>query len=289
MIKRRKLHILTCLLMMMVLLLLLLSQQRSEETIKYFPLDSSIAFTSAETKLNLLQETGNDQYQVKWESNSTLDDPIYLRQDISILFMDGRLKGIKGLWKEQEKNINLEVIFEESDSSHFQAITFHHGEAHYPNDEIKSVQQMTTDHLYVIDSPYTALESFRLPSSHLQKEWKETIDRTTNQQLQFVWKEWLKVSNINSNDYQLYSLIDLIQLEKQPIEGLTLHQTKRIIGQLWEGLYKNYILPVANKPETKNQMMPIILIDKNLDHLIVLFTNERNEVETLYQKLSLDN
>ncbi len=275
--------------MMMLLLLLLLSQQKTEEIIKYFPLDTSIPFTEAQTKLNLLKETGNDQYLIKWESKSTIEDVIYLRQDISILFMDGRLKGMKGLWKEQEKNINLEVILEESDSSHFQAITYHHGEAHYPNDEIKSIHQMTSDHLYVIDSPYTALESFRVPASHLQEEWKETIDRTTNQQLQFTWNEWLKVSNINSKEYDLYPLIDLIQFEKQPIEGLSQEETDRIIGQLWEGLYRNYILPIANQPDTKNQMMPIVLIDKKLDHLIVLFTNENNEVETLYQKLSVEN
>ncbi|QGH34929.1 hypothetical protein GI584_13150 [Gracilibacillus salitolerans] len=289
MIKSRKVHIITCLLMMLAVILLLLSQRTAEETIKYFPPDSSISFSAVGTNLNLLKETGNDQYMVKWIATSSLDKEIYLRQDVSLLYMDGRLKGMKGLWKESEKDIDLEVVFEESDSSHFQAISFHHGEIHYPNDEIKSIHQMSDDHLYVIDSPHTALESFREPNSHMQLEWKETIDKTTSQQLQFAWKEWIDAANIEINDYDLYPLTSIIQLQEKPINGLTQEQTDRIIGQLWEGLYKNYILPIANQSETNNQIMPLILINKNNDHLIVLFNNEANQLETLYQQLSIQN
>ncbi|SFL82204.1 hypothetical protein SAMN04487943_104161 [Gracilibacillus orientalis] len=289
MIKSRKLHIITCLLMMLALLLLLLSQRTTEEAITYFPPDSSISFSAVETNLNLLRETGNDQYMVKWTAGSGLDKEIYLRQDVSLLYMDGRLKGIKGLWKESVKDIELEVVFEESDSSHFQAISFHHGEIHYPNDEIKSIQRMSNDHLYVIDSPHTALESFQEPNSHMQQEWKETIDKTTSQQLQFAWKDWIDTGSIEINDYDLYPLTSIIQFQEHPISGLSQEETDRIIGQLWEGLYKNYILPIANQSKTNNQIMPLILIDKNNDHLIVLFTNEANQLETLYQQLSVEN
>ncbi|MGP4042353.1 hypothetical protein ACTWP4_20935 [Gracilibacillus sp. D59] len=289
MIRSRKLHIITCLLMMLALILLLLTKRTSEETIKYFPPDSSISFSSVDTNLKLLKETGNDQYMIKWTANSGLDREIYLRQDISLLYMDGRLKGMKGLWKESEKDIGLEVVFEESDSSHFQAISFHHGEVHYPNDKIKSIQQMSADQLYVIDSPHTALESFREPKSHMQQEWKKTIDKTTSQQLQFAWREWIDTANIEIDDYNLYPLTAIIQFQQQPIDGLTQEQTDRIIGQLWEGLYKNYILPIANQSKTNNQIMPLILIDKNNDHLIVLFNNEANQLEKLYQQLSVNN
>ncbi|WP_018933851.1 hypothetical protein [Gracilibacillus lacisalsi] len=289
MIKSRKVHIITCLLMMLAVILLLLSQRSTEETIKYFPPDSSISFSAIHTNLKLLTETGNDQYMVKWTANSSLDKKIYLRQDISLLYMDGRLKGMKGLWKESAKDIELEEVFEESDSSHFQAISFHHGEIHYPNDEIKSIQQMSDDHLYVIDSPHTALESFKEPDSHMQQEWKETIDNTTSQQLHFAWKEWIDTAKIEIDNYQLYPLTSIIQFQEQPISGLTQEQTDRIIGQLWEGLYKNYILPIANQSKSNQQIMPLVLIDKNNDHLIVLFIDETNQLETLYQQLSVQD
>ncbi|UOQ47451.1 hypothetical protein MUN88_15460 [Gracilibacillus caseinilyticus] len=287
MIKSRKLHIIICILMMLSMLLLLLSKHSAEETIKYFPLDTDTSFVDAKTNLQLLDETGNDQYRIKWTASSTLDNEIYLRQDVSLLYMDGQLKGMKGLWKENEKDIALEVLFEESDSSHFQAISFHHGEIHYPNDEIKSIQRMTVDQLYVIDSPYTALESFREPNSSMQEEWKETIDHTTTQQLQFAWKQWINESNLDINHYTAYPLTSISKFENTPMEGLTQEQTDRIMGQLWEGLYRNYILPISNQSNTKNQTMPIILIDKNHDHLIVLFENENYQLEQLYQKLSI--
>src|SRR5699024_6320537 len=131
-----------------------------------------------------------------WNTNSTLKDRIYLRQDVTLLYMDGQLKAIKGLWKENENNISLEITFEESDSSFFEAITLHHGEIHYPNEKIKSIQKVTSDFLYVVDSPHTPLLSFRHPDSPMQKEWKETMDRATTQQLHYVWKEWLNKKEI---------------------------------------------------------------------------------------------
>lgn len=289
MIKSRKLHIITCLLMMIVLLLLVFSKRTTEETITYFPPDQSVSFLDAETNLQLLEETENDQYLVKWGARSRVDEEVYLRQDVSLLYIDGRLKGMKGLWKESEREIELEMVFEESDSSHFQAISYHHGEVHYPNDEIKSIQQMSNDHLYVIDSPQTALASFREPTSQIQQDWKQIIDKTTSQQLQMTWQEWISHANIETDHYDLYPLTSIIQFQEQPIKGLTQEETDRIIGQLWEGLYKNYIIPIANQSETNHQIMPLILMDKNKDHLIVLFNNEANELETLYQQLSVNN
>src|SRR5699024_8224797 len=154
-----------------------------------------------------------------WNTNSTLKDRIYLRQDVTLLYMDGQLKAIKGLWRENEKNISLHATFDESDSSFFEAITFHHGEIHYPNEEIKSIQKVTSDHLYVVDSPHTPLMSFREPNSPIQKEWEETMDRATSQQLQYVWKKWLTEANIEKEQYDSFSLMDIKKFEDKAISG----------------------------------------------------------------------
>ncbi|ENH97470.1 hypothetical protein J416_05648 [Gracilibacillus halophilus YIM-C55.5] len=256
------------------------------ETLQYFPLDQTYQFLSADTLLTLLQETSNDQYRISWQTNSELDEPVYLRQDVSLLYMDGVLKGINGVWKEDVEDLTLTKDFEESDSSHFQAITLHHGEIHYPDDEIKSIQTMSNDYLYVIDSPHTPLESFRQPKNKFQRDWKQTIDHATQQQLQYTWKRWIEEAEIDINRYQLVPLVEIVNFQSEAIPGLGQEATDRIMGQLWEGLYRNYILPVSSSPEQLHQPMPLILMEKQNDHLIVLFQNEEKELERLYQVYS---
>ncbi|WP_163540035.1 hypothetical protein [Gracilibacillus sp. YIM 98692] len=284
--KTKILH--TFMILAMISFIILVSYKQSEETeeiIKYFPHDTEHSFLSAFTKLTLLDEN-KDYFRIKWDTDSILDDTAYLRQDISLLYMDGQLKGIKGLWKEDEKQITLHAELQESDSSHFQVITFHHGEIHYPNDVIKSVQMMTDDYLYVIDSPYTPLEAFRQPSTALHREWKQTLDRATKQHLHYTWKKWITEANIDLSQYKYYPLIDMIRFQDKPIDGLSQDETNKVIGQLWEGLYKNYILPISSYDTIQKGTMPLILFDKNNDHIIVLYKNQENKLEKLYQNIA---
>ncbi|WP_228275759.1 hypothetical protein [Gracilibacillus oryzae] len=281
----RILHISTAFITMIVLLFIF-AENKTSETMKFFPIDETIQFTEAETNLSLLQQLSNDQYQIRWVSSSKMNEPVYLRQDISILYMDGILIGMKGLWKEEEKDITLKLDFEESDSSHFQAISYHHGEVHYPNDIIKSAQTMSYDDLYVIDSPYSPLEAFQKAETDLQKNWQETLDHATNQQLHFRWKQWMDAEKINPDNYDLIPLTSLYLYNEQPITGLTQDQTDRVIGQLWEGLYREYILPFSQKKIISQHVIPIILIDKNREYLLVLFKDENNQRKLLKQNIT---
>ncbi len=264
-------------------LLFILFEKESQEMIKYFPFDESMSFIEAETNLSLVEQTGNDQYKVKWKVDSNLQQPIYLRQDVSLLFMDGQLKGIKSLWKEEESKISLNEDIDESDSSHFEAISYHHGEIHYPNDEIKSIQQMTYDELYVIDSPYSPLESFHKAESDFQLEWAKTLTHTTDQALHYRWKQWMEKLDIASNDYILHPLVNIYEFSSKPLNGFSQAETNKIIAQLWEGLYKEYIIPLSNTSTASPLYMPIILISKNYDHLFVLFNDATNQVQALKQ------
>ncbi|MDX8045988.1 hypothetical protein SH601_08300 [Gracilibacillus sp. S3-1-1] len=287
MIKSRKIQIVTCLLMMVVLLLLVLTKKTTEEAITYFPPDSSITFAEANTDIELF-DMDNNKYFVNWIANSSLEEEIFLRQDVSLIYMDGYLKGIKGLWKESAKEIILDASFEEDESHFYQAISFHHGENHYENDDIRSIQQMSTDNLYIMNSPQKGFLSFEQPSSPTQLKWKEKHDALMEQQKQLVWNDWINDANIEVERYEMYPLIDIIQFQDKPLNDLTQEETNRIIGQLWEGLYRNYIIPIADGLITDKQFMPLILIDKQNDHLIVLFNEDNNKVKILSQQLSID-
>ena len=49
-------------------------------------------------------------------------------------------------------------------------------------------------------------------------------------------------------------------------------ETNVLIGRLWEGIYKNYVIPASESSENQlESYIPLILIDKQNTHLYVLF------------------
>lgn len=57
------------------------------------------------------------------------------------------------------------------------------------------------------------------------------------------------------------------------------------MGQLWEGLYKNYLLPIVTRNKPTDTYVPIILLNKNHNHLLVLY-EANHEKKKLIQKKS---
>ncbi|WP_066173441.1 hypothetical protein [Bacillus marinisedimentorum] len=266
------------------------SRPEVRESLIYFPLDPELAFTQAETKLMLLKEKDADEYTLKWEVDSTLPRKVYLRQDISLLFEEGVLKDILNQWEEEADSLNLEKKVTAEDSNHFQSLSFHYGEVHYQNDHIRSVQKMSSDHLYVIDSPMTALESFRVPSTEEEKEWKRIIDHATNQQLLFTRDKLLAHFGIPAGKYATIPLTEVPAYGEKPFPGLDSAGTQRAIGNLWEGLYKNYVLglpgPDGKKASAVGSSIPYILISSDGSHLLVLFEDAEGRPYQLIQYLS---
>lgn len=262
-------------------------QKDDQSVIKFFPLDETKGFEETSSTLTLLSESDKDEYDLQWKTTSVLGEPVYLRQDVSLLFLNGRLKGILSKWKESGQNLFLDKIVHGEDSGHYQTVTFHHGEIHYPYDEIKSIQDMSAAELYVIDSPMTPLESFEIPQNASQQEWKRKLDHTTTQQLIYHWNQLIQYFKIPKAQYELIPLTNLPDYETKPFPQLTADQTQQVIGQLWEGLYRSYVLNVTGEPEQKttsiNSYVPLVLADKDGKHLIVLYEDASGTKQKLLQ------
>ncbi|MBP1971766.1 hypothetical protein J2Z83_003921 [Virgibacillus natechei] len=247
-------------------------QMNTSPAITYFPIDEETSFTYSDSTLELISEQGYDSYEIDWESNSQSDTQMYLRQDASLLFDNGRLRGVRSKWVQGTDTIHLKETLISEDSSFFQVISFHHGEVHYPNDEIKSIHQMSNDHLYVIDSPTTPLDAFKSAEDEFQIEWQILLDRTKKQQLLYHWHDLITHFNISADSYMSVPLTKLVRYGNEPLPSMTQEQTDKVIGRLWEGLYKNYIVPAANTESNELvSYVPIVLFDKEMEHLLVLF------------------
>lgn len=261
---------------------------KTEESFTYFPPDRDASFQSAVTSLALTGDTNNG-YTILWNASSVLDRKAYLRQDISLLYVNGRLKEKIGMeWKQKEEKIQLEKKVPEQNSAYFQAISFHHAEIH-SNDKITSTQKMTHDELYVLHSKFTPLHSFRQPIGKEEKEWKYVIDQMIEKRLKHSLLKAEKTYNINQKHYAIFPLTDMYQFEDSSLPGFSERETKKILGRLWEGIYKNYFLGIQKMDGTtadpSGSTIPLILIAKDQSHLFVISELKNGETMILRQQI----
>jgi hypothetical protein len=261
----------------------------TKETIIFFPINPHVKFTDAKTKLQLQPQKREGKYSLLWSTSSSLDRNAYLRQDISLLFADGRLVDRLSKWKNNSQTLVQEKNVTAKDSHFFQTISFHHGELHEGN-VITSSQTMTSDYLYVIDSPYSPLASFRRATTGDEKEWQKVLNKTTNEFLRHTSESLMSYFSIKKQQYYSLYLPDLIVYNEQPFPDLSIEKTQEIIGKLWEGLYKSYFLGIKKEDGSIlspiGSTIPLILISKDYSHLIVLTETKNGEKIRLIQQIS---
>lgn len=283
--KRVALYGLVCSLLIFVVFLYFLQASKEAEVVKYFPIDPNSQFSAYGTNLSFAAQADEDEYEVVWDMYSTSDKTQYLRQDVSLLYVNGRLKGIMNKWQENTKEIEKQSSIHGEDSQKYEAISFHHGEIHEGDEPIRSIQATSSDVLYVIDSPHSNRTSFHQPDTEEEKEWKQRLDHTIQQQVEVQWEELYSYYQIPVDKYVAVPLTQLSTYTDKPLPGTSEQDSERILGQLWEGLYKNYILAITDTPSKHpiQSYIPIILFDKNGKHLMVLFEDDTGKKHQLIQ------
>lgn len=257
------------------LFLLLNDEQHTlKESLTYFPQDPNVSFSEYKTNLELTDQVDADEYAIKWTVSSTLQQNAYLRQDVSLLYEDGRLVKTMSNWKENVQELKQTKKIPREDSGHFEAVSVHHAEMHYPNDTIKSRQQMSYDSLYVTASPLSPMESFKIPQTEEEKEWQQILEHATMQQLHYVWEELITSYDIDTSKYYRFPLTYLPVYDRHTLPGLNKEQTNQAVGGLLEGLYKNYFFGIKKKNgeivSPIGSTIPLLLLSKDSSHFLVL-------------------
>ncbi|PLT34710.1 hypothetical protein [Bacillus sp. V5-8f] len=257
------------------------------ETIIFFPLDPSIQFDEASTALRANQ--GNGSYSISWSEESVLNMEAYLRQDISLLYKNGKLASVLKDWKQDAKLIQQAESFPVEESSLFQTVTFHYAEVHTPESKIFSAQRLTEDKLYVIRSPYSAFQSFLQPISTEQHEWKEVLEQTARSIIMESLNQAASAFGIDRNRYRVAPLTDLRAKQGNLLSGYTESKQDEIIGKLWEGLYRNYVLGIRHDNGSElsplGSTVPLLLVALDKKELLVVFTASDGAPVLLRQRL----
>ncbi|OXS62942.1 hypothetical protein B0G93_10493 [Bacillus sp. V-88] len=263
---------------------------QTRESIIFFPINENVSYESATTILMLQPEKKNDHYEVNWKVTSKLDTPAYLRQDVGFLYMNGRLKGLMNEWEQDTDQIVEESTIKGKDSSILQAVSFHYSEIHESDTEFTSAQKMSEDTLYVIDSNFSPLNAFRQPGNSAEKEWKNILDKVTSQQLEYLWEKAITSMGIRADEYTPIPLTSLPMYDGRPLEGFSRQEWDRLIGNLWEGLYKNYYLGIKKEDgsvvESIDSAIPLLLVKKDKKEVLVLLVDQNGDASLLRQLIS---
>ncbi|MGM8213500.1 hypothetical protein ACLIBH_12050 [Virgibacillus sp. W0430] len=266
---------------------LIIADSKSTTTINYFPIDRNATFEFAYTtiQLNAYDHKG---YEILWTSNSKTDQTQYLRQDISMLYSNGALKGILSKWKEKTDHIYMQMTFSDRGENVLDAISYHHGEIHHSNNKITSIHTMSNYILYITKQRKSNVSAFVLPSNAREHDQKQLIDLQKANQLSMHWSSLINNFSIDIHKYTSVPFTDLYVYDNEPLPDLSSTQTEKIIGQLWEGMYKNYVIPALEKKNDSKQFInyiPLILFSKDNTHLLVLF-ELNGKKEKLIQRYS---
>ncbi|WP_078552834.1 hypothetical protein [Bacillus alkalicellulosilyticus] len=272
-------------------LFLILNPSNSRETLVLFPADPHVEYMDASSSLLVVTLEDEDEYVMEWKTKSKLDRTAYLRHDVSLLFEDGQLKDSMIAWKDKTDTIEQKRKVQGEDSGYYQVISFHHSEIHYPNEEITSKQMMSTDDLYVIDSPLTPLTSFKVPESDKQLESKKLLDNIIDQQLKYTWEDLLIYYNIRAENYELIPLTRLAHYQETPFPGFSEENTDHIIGFIWETLYENYVLGIKQEDGSVkspiDSSVPLILLAKDKQHFVIVFQTSDGQKVQILKSLSI--
>lgn len=247
-----------------------------QESITYFPIDPNVSFKTAQTILTVMNNPANT---ILWKEHSTLDRKAYLRQDAALLFANGRLIDQLWNWKQNTAVIEQEKRMTLDKNVLLQAITFHHAELHENENKIFSSQAMSADQTFFLTAH----------ADNVKKQLEQQIETM----LQLSWNKGLRHFSINLSNYQAYPLSEFNELAKDSLPGFTKPETAKIVGNLWEGLYKNYILGIKKAEDAiespKGSTLPLILIATDKSHLLVLTETALGEPILLRQMMAVND
>lgn len=254
------------------------SFRKVQPILKYFPKDSEVYFEI--TKTNLVSKN-NEEPCILWQNQSKTSKPVYLRQDVGLLYGNGNLIGIKNIWKEQAQELNFKEKICTDKNTIFHSVTFVHGEVHR-KDQITSLYEILDDQLILLQTDTNDFIAFQKKDNFVNP-FLEQVTNNFDQKLSRQFNRLLSYFQINEQAYYSVPLIHLTEAYREGLLPLPERDKEQILGQLLEGLYKNYIIPSLEGKVKGKTNIPIILFSKDQTHLITIFILN-NEYEKLIQK-----
>lgn len=262
----------------------------TQQTLQFFPLNADAKFSEANTSLTLKEPDKNkNKYEVILHVSSVLNQTAYLRQDMSLLFQNGRLIDFLRGWKQNVSSMDQKLTALGHESSLFEAVTIHYAELHDQDDIPTSTFKTTDASLYVISSRFGPIKSFQVPENEEQKDWAFTLRSVTNSRLTKVLDRYISQTHIDLSNYTVMPITELAAKKDSLLSEYTAQGQRVIIEKLWESLYNIYVSGIKKQDGTiinpVDSTIPLILREKESRSLILLIQDKTGNLHEFYQKL----
>lgn len=262
----------------------------SQPVLKVFPIDKHVQFNNASSRLTIQQRKGKSSYNVILRTNSETNSPTFLRQDIALIYTNGVLISILYGWKENLAYFEQNLAIKGEGSARYNVITFHHAEIHNPDNVITSQQAMSHDQAYILSSAFSSLSFFREAQTNTQAQWQRILDHAIKEQWNYQWNYLIQYFKIDPRQYELIPFTQLPIYQTVPLPNFSQAETLQIIGGIWEGVYRHYVLGLTNslgKPlYPEGSTLPILLLANDGSHLKLLFRSSKGQEVQLIQQIS---
>lgn len=272
----RKMLVIGCILFSVILsTIYFIRSQQPQPVIQHFPIDDAAALTDTSTSLKKV-----DFRRVHWRIESLLDREAYLRQDVGLLFENGKLAGVMNKWMHPGRSLIQEKTLILQPNKQLDAVSFHFAELH--DNEITSTFKLSGIRSYTSNS----FELFSFPKNEKEIQSRSVAITDTSQVLKRVWADAKQQLSIPADQYIEVPLTALPNADLSTINGLSEDKKRQeVISRLWEGLYRNYIVPIGPAVEegTVSTYVPLLLFDKSGKHLRVLYQDETGRHRELLQ------
>jgi hypothetical protein len=250
-------------------------------TITYFPENPRIRYVKAETNLNIQPEDKIMRLHVSSQTNETND----LMQDFSLLYRNNRLVSILNRWQKNTRQLSSSKELELS-SGFYTALSVHQAERHI-DQSIYGKEQLSQDFLMVVPSN-GSFRAFREPKSTVEANQLSNYTRELDTSRRELLRKAAERYEFRLSDYRVVPLDALTGESVSRIFPFEEKKSERITGQLWEGLYKNYVrgiqLTQGQHVQALGSTMPLLLIAQ--DHMLIIIETATRQIVLLRQNFS---
>jgi len=223
--------------------------QQHIHSITYFESNENYFFGHAtiETKIK--------SNQLQWKMISETNELAYIRQNIGLLFVNGKFKAFYSEWKPNRRYLSFQQSFPLPNKARIDTLGLHYGEFH-DDDSIYSLQLMDGQTLY----------------TETNEKMKQSIDHQIDQTIQQYVQYILDMYSIDENLYHIVPFTELQQYFKYYNNKHSNLATEKLEGHLWESIYKQYILTLLSTKDIDEHVMPLFLFAKDNSHVYFIFT-----------------
>jgi hypothetical protein len=264
------------------------SNQNSQSKLKVYPIDKFVEFHKASSRLTFHPKKGNDRYKIMLFTNSETNTPAFIRQDISLIYSNGVLIGLLYGGKENLAFFEQHISIKGEGSARYDVLTYHHAEIHHSENEVTSQHAMSQDQAYILSSAFSSSSFFREAKTNTQSHWKRILDYAILEQWTYQWNYLIEYFKIEHGHYEIIPFTQLPVYQTTPFPHFSQAETDKIIGRIWEGIYRHYVLGLNNSLDKplyqEGSTLPVLLLAKDRSHLKILFrASEGKEVQLIQQ------